>query len=383
MKMQRWTVWLLTGLLPLMSGCAGFWNAPASSSTTVSTTTLSSGYFFVINVETNQIVSYYVKAGTLTQVHAYTTPTTPYTLTVAPNNEYLYLGTVGGIYVYSISSGNLTIVNSGQPISADEAYAMQVSANNAWLIEAVSGTAAVYAIPLSTSTGLPSSSTEEAVSISSSSIEQLTVSPNDDYVFVAMGSGGTACIPFTTGNTNPFGSVSTISPVNSSSGAALSVAVDPDARLLYIGETSATSGSNSGGLRVFKYSTLTEVSGSPYATGGLAPYSILPEAGGEYVYVANRQTNSSSTGLIEGYTISSSSGTYSLSSMASNFTAGTHTQGLVEDSSDQFIFAVSVGGSYDLTGYVFDSTTAGSLDTVLESSTGTDPVEAWAIAAIH
>ncbi|WP_420237252.1 beta-propeller fold lactonase family protein [Telmatobacter bradus] len=382
MKMQRWTVWLLTGLLPLMSGCAGFWDAPTSSSSTVSSTTLSSGYFFVLNIETNQIVSYYVKAGTLTQVASYTTPTTPITLAVAPNNEYLYLSTVGGIYVYSISSGNLTITNSASVISSDEAYTMQVSANNAWLIEAVSGTAAVNAIPLSTSTGLPSSSTEEAVGISSSNIEQLTISPDDDYVFVAMGSGGTACIPFTTGNTNPFGSVSTISTV-STSGAALSVAVDPDDRLLYIGETSATSSSNSGGLRVFKYSTLTELSGSPYATGGLAPYSILPEAGGEYVYVANRQTNSSSTGLIEGYTISSSSSTYTLASMSSNFTAGTHTVGLVEDSSDQFIFAVSIGGSYDLTGYVFDSTTAGSLDTVLESSTGTDPVEAGAIAAIH
>lgn len=383
MKMRRWMVWLLTGLLPLMNGCAGFWDAESSSSSSLTTTTLSSGYFFVLNIETNQIISYYVASGTLTKVASYTTPTTPITLAVAPNNSFLYLGTVGGIYVYSISSGKLTIANSGGVISSDEAYTMQVTPNNAWLIEAVSGTANVMAIPLSTSTGLPTGSEQSPSSgLPSSAIQQLAVSPNGDYVFVAMGSGGTAYIPFTSGNSNPFGSVTTISTY-STSGAALSVAVDPDERLLYIGETAATSSSNSGGLRVFKFSSFSELSGSPYATGGLAPYSILPEAGGSYVYVANRQTASSTTGLIEGYTITSSSSTYALSSMASNFTAGIHTVALAEDSSDQFVFAVNIGGSYDLNAYVFDSTNAGYLDKVIQSSTGSDPVEAGAIAAIH
>lgn len=382
MKMRRWMVWLLTGLLPLMNGCAGFWDDPSSSSSSLTTTTLSSGYFFVLNIETNQIISYYVSSGTLTKVASYTTPTTPITLTVSPNNSFLYLSTVGGIYLYTISSGKLTLSNSGSVISSDEAYSMQVDSTSSWLVEAVSGSAYVYAIPVSSSTGKPSSSSEVYTSIASSSIQQLTISPDGDYVFVAMGTGGTACIPFTASSSSPFGSVSTISTY-SSSGAALSVAVDPSERLLYIGETSATSGSNSGGLRVFKYSSFSELSGSPYATGGLAPYSILPEAGGSYVYVANRQTASSTTGLIEGYTITSSSSTYALSSMASNFTAGIHTVALVEDSSDQFVFAVNIGGSYDLNAYVFDSSNAGYLDKVIESSTGSDPVEAGAIAAIH
>ncbi len=64
-------------------------------------------------------------------------------------------------------------------------------------------------------------------------------------------------------------------PVINIAGAAVSVAVDPNSRLLYIGETAAISGSNSGGLRVFNYSTLAEVTGSPFATGGLAPYAIV------------------------------------------------------------------------------------------------------------
>jgi 6-phosphogluconolactonase (cycloisomerase 2 family) len=161
------------------------------------------------------------------------------------------------------------------------------------------------------------------------------------------------------------------------------VAVDPSSRLLYIGETVATSGSNSGGLRVFNFSTLKEVSGSPYASGGLAPYSILPISTGDYVYVANRQTSSSSAGDIAGFSIAESDSVYSLTALGSTFKAGTHPVALAEDNSGTFVFTVSFGGSPDLTGYTFDSTNAGYLDSVISSTTGTDPVEASAIAAAH
>jgi 6-phosphogluconolactonase len=385
MKMAKWFL-LLTTVVPVLTGCSGFWNAPSSSSSTTSTTTLSSGYFFVLNVETNQIVSYYVSAGTLTKVATYTTPDTPITLTVAPNDTHLYLSTASGIYVYTISSGKLTIANSGDTISSDVAYTMQVDQTSGWLIEAVNGQSYASAIPVSSSTGLPTSTTQQTVSLYSSSIQQIAVSPNNDYVFIAMGSGGTQVIPFTPGNSNPFGSTSRIG-VYGSSGAALSVAVDPSERLLYIGETAVSSSSNSGGLRVFKISTsagtFTELSASPYGSKGLAPYSILPEAGGSYVYVANRQTSSGSTGVIAGFTITSSSSTYALTALGSTFSAGKYTVALAEDSTDQFVFAVNYGGSYDLTGYVFDSSSAGYLDTVVESTTGTDPVQASAIAALR
>ena len=384
MKATRWVATLLLGAMPLLNGCAGFWDPPSSSTTTTTTTTLSSGIFYVLNVETAQIVAYYVSSGTLTQIATYATPASPITLTVAPSNSYLYLSTSGGIYAYTIStSGTLTLANISNVISTDTPYAMQVDSTGSWLVEATSGIAELYAIPLSTSTGLPTSTTEQYVGLAGSSIQQLVISPDNTHVFVAMGTGGTAIVPFTSSNSDPFGTVSTIA-VAGSSGAALSVAVDPSDRLLYIGETDATSGSNSGGLRVFKYGSFTELSGSPYASGGLAPYSILPISTGSYVYVANRQTASGSTGLIEGYSVTSSSSTYALTALGSTFSGnGTNTVALAEDSTDQFVFAVSVGGSYDLTGYVFDSTNAGYLDTVVESTTGTDPVQASAIAAVH
>jgi hypothetical protein len=328
----------------------------------------------VLNQTTNQIVAYYVKAGTLTMIGSYTTPATPVTLTVAPDDSFLYLSTANGIYLYNIGSdGALTLENSSSAISSDMAQAMQVDSTNTWLVESVSGLSEVYAIPISASTGLPSSHTEQYAVLPSTNIQQLTISPDNSYVFVAMGTGGTAVIPFTAGNTNPFGTVGNI-PVKNSSGAALSVAVDPTDRLFYIGETNATSATNSGGLRVFKYSSLpsvAELSASPYASQGLAPYSIVPISTGGYVYVVNRQVSGSSTGVIAGYAIASSGSTY------------THPEAMVEDSTDQFLFVVNYGGSYDLMGYTFDSTNAGYLDSAVSSTTGTDPVGASAIAAIH
>jgi 6-phosphogluconolactonase (cycloisomerase 2 family) len=386
MKSAKWAWVLLLASMPLLNGCAGFWDA--SSSDTTTTTTLSSGVFYVLNIGTNQIVAYYVSSGTLTKLAAYSTPAgaTPITLTVAHSNNYLYLSTASGIYLYTISSSGALTLDSSGVISTDNAYSMQVDSSGQWLVESISGNAGVYAIPLNTSTGKPpTSAIEQSLALPGSSIKQLTISPDNSHVFVAMGTAGTEVIPFNSANTNPFSTGTQIN-VMGSGGGALSVAVDPTNRLFYIGETAATSGSDSGGLRVFKFSSLpsvAEISGSPFASGGLAPYSILPISTGSYVYVANRQTNSGSTGLIKGFTVTSSSSAYSLTALSSTYSPGTNTVALAEDSTDQFIFAVSSGGSYDLSGYIFDTSTAGTLDTVIQSATGTDPVQAGAIAAAH
>lgn len=384
MKPRTLAIAALLSLSLALSGCKGFWDAPSNSGGDgTGTTTLTSGVFWLINSQTQQLVAYYVSAGTLTTIGTYTLPSAPIALTVAPNNNFLYVSTIAGIYVYTIASnGTLTIGNSSAPISSDPAQTMQVDSTNSWLVEAVSGSASAYAIPINSSTGVLTSNTEQTRILPASTIQQLAISPDNSQVFIAMGSGGTAAIPFNAANANPFGSVQTIALTNSA-GSALSVAVDPSNRLLYIGETVATSGSNSGGLRVFKFSNLTEISGSPFATKGLAPYSILPDAGGSYLYVANRQTSGSTSGLIAGFTVSAANSVYSLTALGSTFSAGTHTVALAEDSTNQFIFAVNIDGSPDLNGYVFDTTTAGLLDKVIAAKTGTDPVQASAIAAAH
>jgi 6-phosphogluconolactonase (cycloisomerase 2 family) len=342
-----------------------------------------------MNVETKQIAGFYVNAGTLTALSGgtVTVPATPLSLAIAPNGGLLFVGTADGVYVYTISStGALTLSNSSGPITSDQAISMQVSPDNDWLLEVASGAPYVYAIPIDSSTGAVTSKTEQYAVLPASSVQQVAISADESYVFVAMGADGTATIPFTAANANPFGAVSRIAPVNSA-GAAISVAVDPiqsgqtAPRLFYIGETAATSGTNTGGLRAFNFSTRTEVSGSPFATQGLAPYSILPISTGNYVYVVNRQVSGSTTGVIAGYSISSSSSTYSLTALGSVFAVGTSPVAMAEDSTGTFVFAVDYGGSPDLEGYTFNSTNAGYLDSAVSSATGTDPVQASGIVA--
>jgi 6-phosphogluconolactonase len=376
-----------------LTGCKGFWNAlPSSGGGGTGTTTLSSGDIYVLNVATSEMIGLYVNAGTLTALAGspYTLSAAPIAIAVAPNNAFLYVSTLGGIFVYNVntSTGQLTVGNSGQPISSDPATSMQVDSTNSWLVEGVSGTSNLFAVHVNSSTGLLASNTEQTVVLPSTTAQQVAISPDDTNVLVAMGSGGTATIAFNPNNANPFGAVGTIG-VKNATGAALSVAFDPiptgstAPRLFYIGETVATSGSNTGGLRAFNFSTKQEITGSPYAIGGLAPYSILPLSSGDFVYVVSRQTSSSSTGVIAGFTIATTNSAFTLTALGSTFATGTNPQAMVEDNTHAFVFAVDFAGSPDLIGYTFDTTTAGNLDQVISNATGTDPVQAGAVAALH
>lgn len=392
MRTRAWACLAAAALC--LAGCKGFWKAPSSSGGGGGggTTTLTSGDIYVLNVATSEMAGFYVNSGKLTALGShYALSAAPIAITVAPNNAFLYVSTLGGIFVYNIntSTGVLTLGNNGQPISSDPATTLQVDATNSWLVEGVSGTSTVFAVHVNPSTGVLASTLEQTVALPSADIHQVAISPDNTLVLLALGAGGTAVIPFNSGNANPFGSVGTPIAVKNANGAALSVAFDPipsggtAPRLFYVGETVATSGTNTGGLRAFSYSTRQEISNSPIAIGGLAPYSILPFSDGNFVYVVSRQTASGSTGVIAGFSISNTNNTLALTALGSTFAAGTNPQALVEDSTKQFVFAVDFGGNPDLIGYTLDATNAGNLDKVISNATGADPVQAGAIAALH
>ena len=389
MTIGKWARMLLIAA-PLLAGCSGFWQAPSSTSTTTTTTTLSGGIYFVANQQTGQIAAFSVVSGKQTAVSGspYTLPgsATPYSLAVSPNGGFLYVGTSAGIYVYTIgSSGALSLGNSSGAISADVATTMQVDATGQWLVEAGPNLSILFAVPISSTTGAETSTVEQKLSLPSSTIEQLALSPNDSsscatcYVFVALGTAGTEVVQFVPTNANPFGGTGNI-PVSNSAGAALSVGVDPSNRLLYVGESAATSGTNTGGVSVFTIgASITEIAGSPYASGGLAPYSILPNANGDYVYVANRTVSGSSTGNIGAFSITATGTAYSLSSLGT-ISAGITPVALAKDSTGNFLFAINSGGSPDIDAYTYSST--GTLTAAITAATGTDPVQAIAIAAV-
>ena len=387
---------LLLATSVLLAGCSGFWDLPSSTSTTPTTpTTLSSGVFYVLDQTTKQIAAYSITSGTLAQVSGspYTLAAAPSCIAVAPGGGFLYVGTPAGIYLYTIgSNGALTVGNSGGTISSDIPNAMQVYGS--WLVEAFlpnsTGTSVeINAIPINATTGVyagtggaPPSQTFD--NLTSAAVKQLVISPNGDNVFLALAGAGTLIDPFTAANSNPLGGTAKVIGVANSNQQALSVAVDPTERLFYIGETQAVN--SSGGLLVFNYSSLsgtpTQASGSPIASGGLAPSAILPIASGEYVYVANGQ-GQTETGNITWFPITASGTTYTIAA-GSSIASGIQPIGLAEDSDDNFVLAVSTGGSTsggnpDLEAYTMSS---GALTSAITSSTGTDPVGAIAIAAL-
>jgi 6-phosphogluconolactonase len=370
---------LLLALTPFLAGCGNFWAPPSGSSGSGTTsTTLSSGYFYVIDKSTSQIVAYDINTGTLNQIGAYTLAAAPAAIAIAPNGNFLYVSTLAGIYLYSVGAGGaLTVGNNGGVVSSDPASAIAVDTSNSWLVDAVQGTSGVTvnATPI-TSSGTYTGSTvgTQSFSNASAAVYQMAISSDDDHVFVALGTGGTLIVPFTSANANPLGSTATSIAVATSGGSALSVAVDPSLRLFYIGESLA-SGGTTGGLRVFNYSslggTLTQATGSPIATGGLAPYAVLPIASGDYVYVANG-TGPSSAGNVTGFSITSTNGAYTVAKNSSVST-GILPYGLAEDSTTNFVLAVCEGGSPDLEAYIFDTTTAGQLDATITSNNSTNP----------
>ena len=403
MKLKR-CAWLGLAAAGLLSGCSGFWNSTSSSSGG-SGSDAASGVFYVLNEETSQVavMQFAAKSSGPTAVTGspYTLGALPYSMAIAPSGNFLYVSTVSGIYVYSIgSTGALTIANGGAVISTDAAYAMKVDPTGTWLVEVVSGQGTVNAIPISASSGLLDvTRLEYQATLPALTITQLAVSPANStipLVFVAMGSGGTAVVPFTASNSgkSPFGNPTTINVINSA-GAANAIAVDPSNRLFYVGETVAfTNQTQSGGLRAFTIATnsttgvlvLTEITGSPFATAGTGPSAILPvttSAGTSLVYVANKAVSGSSDGNITGFTLSTSGTTtitYSLTTV-STVAAGSSPVSLDEDNTGTYILATNSGGSPDLSTFTFDSTTTGKLDASATSSTGTDPVQAVKVVA--
>jgi len=381
-------------LFPVVfSGCKGFWNPPPRSCTGSNCST-SSGVFYVLNEGTGQIVADSISSSGISNINSYSLAGLT-ALAVAPGGKYFYASIPGSIYLYTVGSGGaLTIANNGQAIYSyaglETPAAMVVTGS--WLVDAFSvatGSVEIDAIPIDTSTGLSTATANNPApsmqaNIAGASAIQMALSPDGTNLFVALQSGGTIVVPFTASSANPLGSYRLI-PLLNSAGGALSVAVDPSNRAFYVGETQANSTSNSGGLRVFDYSSLG--TGNPRSaptqttsigSGGLSPHAILALA--SYVYVANGQ--GSNAGNINWFLFNSSGDTVTA---GGNYPAGVQPMGLAEDSTGTYILAVSAGygtvaANPDLESFTIGS--SGALTSFKSSTTGTDPVGAAAIAAL-
>lgn len=378
---------VLLAATSVLAGCKGFWDALPSSG---GGTGAASGVFYVLNSGKQQVAGFAFASGSTSPTAVtgspYTLGAVPLSMAITPSGGFLYVSTGGGLFAYSVGSGGvLTLLNSNQAISGDLPTSMAVDGTGSWIVESTSGSGVLSAIPIDSTTGLVDTTrTVQTVNLPNTILNQIAVSPASSaspYVFVAMGAGGTAVIPFTAANQDPFGTVSTIA-VKNTSGGATTTGVDPSNRLLYVGETVAVTGTQTGGLRVFTIgsSKISEVTGSPYPTAGTGPSAILATA--NFVYVANKAVSGSSTGNITGYPVASTGGVYSLGTLINTIAAGNSTVALAEDSTGTYLLAVNSSGNPDLSTYTFDSTTQGKLDAAATAATGSDPVQATAIVAV-
>jgi 6-phosphogluconolactonase (cycloisomerase 2 family) len=390
MKFGRWAlVFCVASLLAGLAGCGNFWQAPSSSgsSGSGSGTTLSSANFYILNSSTsvaNTVSGYYINAGSLTALTGspYAVSGLAYSMAVDPTGSFAYVSSSNGIYLYTIDSSTGALTEGAQISPDEEAKAIAIDPTGKWLID-VSDLGTISALPITSTGAYNSSISTQSRSMAATTVQQVAFSPSGTLIAVALGSTGTQIFSFTAGNTSPLSTGSNpIAVVNSASaGAATAVNFDPQTRLLYVAETSVfpNSTSSPGGLRAFAVTTsgtttnFTELSASPFASGGTGPHAILAEANGNYVYVANWEGTSS--GNISGFSLAVSGSSYALTSLANTATTGVEPSSLAEDNKGNFVFAISSGGSPYWSAYTFDATTASKLDLALtSSSTGTGPV---------
>lgn len=137
---EKQTGAFLLAFMLLSVGCKNFWHT-TSNGCAANCSAITSGIFYVSNSNIGQveIAGYSIVNGALTTLTGslYILPSTPYAIAVAPNNQFLYVSTGSGIYLYSIESGGALTLSSVTPIADDfAAYSIQVDATNSWPLDA-------------------------------------------------------------------------------------------------------------------------------------------------------------------------------------------------------------------------------------------------------
>jgi Lactonase, 7-bladed beta-propeller len=343
-----------------------------------------SGIFYILNP--TSISGYSISSGTLNTISG-----TTYTLTgatamaMSPSGNFLYVASLNGITLYTIDTSTGALGQGSVAVFDDPlAQAIQVDPSGKWLLDA-SGAGTLNAYPITSDGALDTTRTVPTpVNMSGGAgvVKPGGIAISSTLVAVALGSTGMQVFPFSADSASPLGSGGTYAPHGGSSGAAIAVAIDPQSRLLYVGETAAfpNTPANSGALRVFTIGSsaaLTEftyTTGAPYAPAGIGVHAILPDSTGNYVYAASWQTGA--VGTITGYSVTTSA----LTALSNTPATGTEPYGLAEDSTDSFVLAVSNSGP-NLDVYSLAST-SGQLGTPLTGSPVSTPIMIVAAPAV-
>jgi hypothetical protein len=370
-----------------LTGCSGFFTAIGTG--TGGGGTGASSWVYVTNFG-GTLAEYTLASGVLTPLSGspITLPLAPYSIVVAPNNVFLYVGTGTGVFLYTINTdGTLTEGNGANVAyvnptnSALIAQSMAIDPTSSWLLIAYRNSNVLDAVQLTPTTGLPTGAVFSINSSASTPSPQIVISSANKQVFVALGAGGTEALGF-----NPSGTTAPLGPWPSSgvpigvaalNASANGVTVDPTSKYLFITEANANAAGDAlaGTVRILSTADLTkDLDDEPTGTG---PSAVISDLTGAYVYVTNGDD-----GTISGFTLNTT--TQKLASLGDAFPTEKSPVAIIEDRSKTSLMTVGSLANPNLWLYSFDGTTPGSLDVGSTRSTATvNPSAATGIAVTH
>lgn len=371
---------LAVALIAMLSltGCSGFFTAITTGTTTPGSTT----YAYVTNVGTGgtggTLTCYTLTSGVFSAVSGspITLPATPTSVYVAPNDAFLYVATQAGLFLYTIASGGvLTEGNNDTVVYLGPTYpkSITIDSTSSWLIIANNDSTELDALPLDPTTGIPTTVTPVSVTLTSATPAQVAISPANNSVAIALGTGGTNIFGFSASSSTPWGTNAKANGIDLLKSSTTDNAVSFDTTSTYLFIAESTSNSSADTLRKL---TLATLNGEVDYPTGKGPSGILADASGAYVYVTNETDNT-----ITGFSISAGVLTALTDSPFATAKAPT---AIAEDSTKTYVVTVGYGNNPDMWLYTFDSVTLGTLDVGTTSTTSSaDPSLANALALSH
>jgi 6-phosphogluconolactonase len=328
-------------------------------------------FAYVINGSTNNISAYTINAsnGHLAAVSGspFATGALPVSVAVDPSGRFAYVANENGdsvsAYTINSSSGALTPI-SGSPFAAGNgpvSVAVDPSGRIAYAANGANGGngspgPSISAYTINTNTGALTAIGGSPFSTGANSApEMLAVDPTGRFLYVADQSNNG-----TDGNILEFSINQSTGGISENEGPftagvdfPVAVTVDPSGRFLYVNNN--VSAGTDGNISAYDINAvtgvLTEISGSPFATGTF-PYSVQVDPLGNFVYVTSASIFTSNN--VYGYSLDATTGalTNLTGSPFSTGQAGAP-EGIAVDPSGRFAYAAN---------FALDNVTAFTID---------------------
>lgn len=365
-----------------LTGCASFFT-PVNNTTTGSNNG-TGDFVYVGKNGSSSLAAYQIgTGGSLTALTGtgFSISSSPTALAISPNNNFLYVGTTGGFFGYSISSsGTISALNGGMALASSfPVAAMDISADGNWLvvISSTPSTGAGILYPLSSVTGLigsgaqltaPATGIGQAVQFASNEASATT-----STIAASFGTAGVYLYTFNTNTTNG-GSPTFISPALIPSTAPANAS---DNGLIWNSAGTAiffVGGGTDQTLYGFPVNSATGVfSNGTGITTGVNPTALTFDATGAFIYVTNQGTSgvSGTPGTtISGYSVTSNSGVPAFSVLSSStFSSSGSGPGAIINAGP-YVMVVDQTGPPDLVLYSVDSTNPGRIFVTSSETTG-------------